>query len=125
MFTIDNKDTAKRLLWGNSLAAFAQYCPLHAYQDRPPIKQCKYCWGWDHKAEKCQEVTRCRLCAGEHKEEEHTNKPDCQKCIALEVSNGMAIDRKQCTHNLHCVNCSMATHITEKDHPADARRCPV
>ena len=39
VFTVDDEDIAKELLWGNSLAAFAHYCPLHAYQQRPPVKQ--------------------------------------------------------------------------------------
>ena len=39
VFTVDDEDIAKELLWGNSLAAFAHYCPLHAYQERPPVKQ--------------------------------------------------------------------------------------
>jgi len=50
---------------------------------------------------------------------------DCHKCKALEVSDGMELDKNDCTHYLHCTNCSTASHITEKDHTADARRCPT
>jgi len=74
---VDNEDTAKELLHGNSLAAFAPYCPLCTYQDRPPVKQCKKCWGLDHMADKCKSTTRCWLCTGEHKEEDHTPEQDC------------------------------------------------
>jgi len=77
VFAVDDEETAKELLRGNSLAAFARYCPLRAYQDRPPVKQCKNCWGWDHMADKCKAPTRCRLCTGEHKEEEHIIDQDC------------------------------------------------
>lgn len=125
VFAVDDEEVAKKLLQENSLAAFARHCPLRAYQDRPPVKQCKNCWGWDHRADKCPEPTKCRLCAGDHREEDHTNEPTCRKCNALEESDGMAIDRKLCTHHLHCANCSTASHVTEKDHPADARRCPI
>ena len=110
---------------GNSLAAFVRYCPLHAYQDRPPIKQCKNCWGWDHAADSCREQTRCCLCMGDHKEEEHNMDQECRKCKALEESDGMLVDKTMCTHYLHCTNCSTVSYITEKDHTADARRCPV
>ena len=125
VFAVDDEDTAKGLLCGNSLAAFARYCPLRAYQDRPPVKQCKNCWGWDHAADKCKEPSRCRLCAGNHKEGEHAADQECRKCMALEESDGMALDREACTHNLHCTNCSTASHILDKNHTADARRCPI
>ena len=125
VFAVDDEDIAKELLWGNSLAAFARYCPLRAYQDRPPVKQCKNCWGWDHVADNCKAQTRCRLCAGDHKEEEHNMDQECRKCKALEESDGMVVDKVLCTHYLHCANCSTVSHITEKDHAADARRCPV
>jgi len=125
VFTVDDEDTAKELLKGNSLAAFARYCPLWAYQDRPPVKQCKNCWGWDHSANKCKELTRCRLCAGDHKKEDHVADQDCSKCEALKQSDGMEIDRNACTHNLHCTNCSTATQVTDKNHTADTRRCPI
>ena len=59
MFTVDNEDMAKKLLQGNSPVAFTHYCPLHAYQDRPPVKQCKKCWGLDHMTDKCKAPTRC------------------------------------------------------------------
>ena len=77
IFAIYDEDTAKELLCGNSLVAFTQYCPLHVCQDRPPIKQCKKCWGLDHMADKCKSMTRCQLCAGEHKEEDHTPEQNC------------------------------------------------
>ena len=125
VFAVDDEDIAKELLQGNSLAAFVRYCPLHAYQDRPPIKQCKNCWGWDHKADSCREQTRCCLCVGDHKEEEHNMDQECRKCKALEESDGMLVDKNMCTHYLHCANCSTVSYITEKDHTADARRCPV
>lgn len=125
VFAVDDEDVAREILQENSLAAFARHCPLRVYQDRPPVRQCKNCWGWDHKTEKCPNPTKCRLCAGQHKEEEHVNDQSCRKCKALEESDGMAVDANQCTHNLHCANCSTASHVTEKDHPADARRCPI
>ena len=50
---------------------------------------------------------------------------DCRKCKALEESDGMVVDKVLCTHYLHCATCSTVSHITEKDHAADARRCPV
>jgi len=125
VFAVDDEDVAKELLRGNSLAAFARYCPLCAYQDRPPVKQCKNCWGWDHRADNCKSQTRCRLCAGEHKEEDHPTDQDCRKCKVLEESEGMVLDKTLCTHYLLCTNCSIISHITEKDHTADARRCPV
>ena len=37
----------------------------------------------------------------------------------------MVIDKINCTHYLHCANCSTATHIIDKNHTADARRCPI
>jgi hypothetical protein len=125
VFAVDDEDTAKNLLQGNTLAAFARYFPLRAYQDRPPVKQCKNCWGLDHMALKCKEPPRCRLCAGEHKEENHSVDQECSKCKALEESDNMVLDRGSCTHNLHCINCSTATHIVDKNHTADARRCPI
>jgi len=50
---------------------------------------------------------------------------DCGKCKVLEDSNGMELDRDTCTHKLHCTNCSTETHIFDKNHTADARRCPI
>jgi len=114
IFAVDDEDTAKGLLQGNTLTAFTRYCPLRTYQDRPPVKQCKNCWGLDHTTLKCKEPPRCHLCAGEHKEEDHNVDQECSKCKALEVSDDMELDKSSCTHNLHCTNCSTATHITDK-----------
>ncbi|EDR03788.1 uncharacterized protein LACBIDRAFT_331226 [Laccaria bicolor S238N-H82] len=88
VFAVDDEEVARGILQGKTLAAFARHCPLRAYQDRPPVKQCKNCWGWDHKAENCPNPTRCRLCADNHKEEDHPAEPDCRKCKALEESDG-------------------------------------
>jgi len=108
-----------------SLVVFSRYCPLQAYQDRPPVKQCKNCWGLDHTIHKCKEPPRCWLCVGDHKEVEHIQEQECGKCKALEQSDVMIMDGSCCTHNLHCINCSTATHILDKNHTADARRCPT
>ncbi|PPQ85683.1 hypothetical protein CVT25_002135 [Psilocybe cyanescens] len=125
VFAVDQERIAKTFLERRTLAAFGRHCPLRAYQDRPPITQCKKCWGWDHKAEHCKENTRCRLCSKAHATEEHQDEP-CQKCNIMEL-NGDSMDTRDgssCYHNLRCVNC-IAGGKPDHNHAADARQCPT
>ncbi|PPQ92947.1 hypothetical protein CVT25_000111, partial [Psilocybe cyanescens] len=125
VFAVDQERIARTFLERRTLAAFGRHCPLRAYQDRPPITQCKNCWGWDHKAEHCKEKTRCRLCSKAHKTEEHQDEP-CLKCD-ISVLNGDSMDTGEggsCYHNLRCANC-IAGGKSEHDHAADSRQCPT
>ena len=124
VFAVDDETVAKAILNTRTLAAFGQHCTLRAYQDRPPITQCKNCWNWDHKTDTCKNPTRCRICAKDHSEENHQEEP-CTRCDAMDMSgdNNMR-DGTSCLHNLRCTNC-ITGGIEDNNHVANSRRCPT
>ena len=130
VFAVDCEETAKRILAGRTLAAFGRHCTLRAYQDRPPIAQCKKCWGWDHFAERCKsEKIVCRLCGETHTEKDH-QMTDCHICTKLVENGDMAMNEDDevggCEHLLKCVNCkTTGVDPGSLNHAADSRRCPV
>ena len=130
VFAVDCEETAKRILAGQTLAAFGRHCTLRAYQDRPPITQCKKCWGWDHFADKCKsEQATCRLCGEAHAETDHPIS-DCRTCTTLVENGDMAMEgdgeARGCEHMLKCINCKTAgIGIGAHNHAADSRRCPA
>jgi len=130
VFAVDCEETAKRILAGRTLAAFGRHCTLRAYQDRPPIAQCKKCWGWDHFAERCKsEQAVCRLCGKGHTEKDH-QMTDCHICTKLVENGDMAMNEDGevggCEHLLKCVNCkTTGADPGSLNHAADSRRCPV
>ncbi|PPR03943.1 hypothetical protein CVT26_001149 [Gymnopilus dilepis] len=126
VFAVDNESVAKKILTGRTLAAFGRHCTLRAYQDRPPITQCKNCWKWDHKKEHCKEEARCRLCAKPHDPEEH-KKEKCKACQEAYDQTGDEMDTEDnyiCTHILRCANC-IAEGREDNRHAADSRQCPI
>jgi hypothetical protein len=128
VFAVDNEAAAKKILELRSLAAFSRHCTLRAYQDRPPIRQCKKCWGWDHAAERCKEKGElCRLCGEGHTEEEHKAK-DRKEGEAREarIRNGEMATEEELRENWKCTNCAtMGADAKAWNHPADSRRCPA
>ena len=123
VFAVDSQDAAKRILAGKTLAAFGHHCTLRAYQDRPPITQCKNCWGWDHTSDRCKTGTKCRLCGGAHIEAAHEER-ECETCHRHDENDmETGLDRGDCNHLLQCTNCVGSGH-KESNHTADARRCP-
>ena len=54
VFTLDDEQAARNILSYRSLAAFGRHCSLRAFQDRPPVIQCRNCWGLDHTSDKCK-----------------------------------------------------------------------
>lgn len=124
VFAVDQESVAKKFLEGRTLAAFGRHCTLRAYQDRPPIVQCKNCWGWDHKMEHCKSNPRCRLCGKDHATSDHQPE-SCRTCeILIENGDSMETDGETicCNHNLRCINCTMGGKA-DVNHAADARQC--
>jgi len=120
VFAIDNETLAKSILQSRSLAVFGRHCSLCAYQDRPPVTQCKHCWGWNHKAEICKKTRTCRLCSQEHSEANHTE-PECPTCKSMDEGGDTTMkDGPSCLHNLKCANCINAG-LEDVSHAADAR----
>ncbi|KDR64996.1 hypothetical protein GALMADRAFT_1344135, partial [Galerina marginata CBS 339.88] len=128
VFAVDSESMAKKILSRKTLAAFGRHCTLRAYQDRPPITQCKKCWGWDHIAEKCKAPSdTCRLCSEEHSEAAHPV-TECTTCLIMEANGDMVteVDGVGCDHNHSCTNCKTAgADAPSCNHTADLRRCPV
>ena len=128
VFALTDEPTARLFLNQKSLAAFGRHCTLRAFQDRPPVTQCRTCWSLDHPTHRCTEIQRCRLCSALHDEKEHqpTDPANCQKCnTAKEYGDSMDTTAEgHCPHDLRCANCISNNHA-DNSHPADARRCPV
>ena len=55
VFATTNKTAARHILKHKTLAAFSRHCPVRAFQDRPPILQCRNCWRFDHNSHQCKE----------------------------------------------------------------------
>ena len=126
VFALTDEPTARQILNQKALAAFGRHCTLRAFQDRPPITQCRNCWHYDHTTHQCKETQRCRTCSGHHDEKDHphTDPSNCQKCI-LAREYGDTMDTTTdgyCPHDLRCINCS-TNNRKDCGHPADARRC--
>jgi len=85
VFAVDDEAVAWAILNTRTLAAFGRHCTLRAYQDRPPITQCKNCWKWDHKTDTCKNPTRCCICPKDHSEESHQEGP-CTCCDAMDMA---------------------------------------
>lgn len=101
VFAVDDESVAKNILHNYSLALFGRHCSLRAYQDRPPVIQCK-CWGWNHKVELCKNPPRSRLCSKAHTEAEHVE-PACSACSLVETKADMTMkDGNSCLYNLRC-----------------------
>ena len=128
VFALSDEDTARTLLDQKTLADFGRHCSLRAFQDRPPVTQCRKCWKFDHTTHKCKDQEKCRICGGPHSESEHTyqNPTDCTKCMAASMNGDdtMSDESGPCPHSNRCANCVTKTN-TDHDHPADARRCPT
>lgn len=123
VFAVDDESLAKTILQSRSLAIFGRHCSLRAYQDRPPVVQCKHCWGWNHKSDLCKNPPKCRLCSLPHIEAAHTE-PECITCINMATNGDTPMtDGISCLHNLKCANCTSAGH-ENVSHAADSRRCP-
>ena len=123
VFAVDDEALAKSILLTRSLAIFGRHCSLRAYQDRPPVTQCKHCWGWNHRADLCKKPQTCRICSQEHSEASHTE-PTCTTCAKLDEGGDTSMrDGPSCLHNLKCSNC-IGAGLEDVGHAADARRCP-
>ena len=121
VFAVLDEEKARFLLREiKSLAAFGRNAFLRKYADRPPVIQCKNCWGFEHVSTTCNaKKPRCRLCGQNHHENEHSK--ECTQCRALRESEGMDTDSPlPCTHGLRCLHCKDEPN----NHPSDARRCP-
>ena len=127
VFATTDESAARSILNQRSLAAYGRHCSVRAFQDRPPLTQCRNCWRFDHSSNNCKEQQRCRLCSGLHDEASHpfTDPTSCQRCtIANENGDFMdTADEGRCPHDLRCLNCLGKNN--EHNHPADARRCPA
>jgi hypothetical protein len=124
VFAIDNEEHAKLILGARTLAAFGRHCTMRAYQDHPPVPQCKGCWSLDHKQDKCTYPPTCRLCGRYHLEADHPTHP-CQSCSPVNADGMNMSHIPPCTHHLACSNCEKAGLATDVQHPADSRRCPA
>jgi len=91
----------RRVVMYGRLASFSRY------QDTKPIRQCTNCWAYGHI--KCNKDPKCRICAGNHTEDDHA----CIECPPSEDN------QKNCNHLLNkCANCAGS-------HPADNTKCPT
>ena len=127
VFATTDEAAARSILKQKSLAAFGRHCTIRAFQDRPPITQCRKCWRLDHTSHQCKEVARCRLCSAMHSEADHhfTDPSECQICSTLaEMGGHMDMAEGHCPHDIRCINC-LGKDNREQNHTADARRCPT
>ena len=128
VFALDDEQSAKNLLNNRALAAFGRHCSLRAFQERPPVSQCRKCWSLDHITDRCQRTQTCQLCSGPHPETKHQspNPTGCPRC-ALAQENGDHMDTSAegvCPHELKCTNC-YTDPKKDHEHAADSRRCPA
>ena len=125
VFAVDNEVAAKEIMGDRSLAAFGRHCSLRAYQDRPPITQCRKCWGWNHTEVQCKSKTTCRLCGENHHERDHSKK-QCGDCNGDTNMSGENPEVSECAHNFKCTNCATPGESSNlnDNHTADSRRCP-
>jgi hypothetical protein len=128
VFATTDETAARNILSCKSLAAFGRHCTVRAFQDRPPVTQCRKCWKFDHQTPQCKQDQRCRICSGPHPEDAHPSldPTDCQKCVlAREMGDSMDTTAEgHCPHDVRCGNCLGRPDI-DHNHPADARRCPA
>ena len=128
VFAMIDEAAARLILNQKTLAAFGRHCSIRAYQDRPPVIQCRNCWSLEHNSHQCRELQRCRLCSGLHDEANHpkADPANCHRCtLAHEMGDSMdTTSEGQCPHDIRCPNC-LGDSNKEHDHPADARRCPT
>lgn len=125
VFAVDDETAAKEIMNDKSLAAFGRHCSLRAYQDRPPITQCRKCWGWNHTENQCKSKTSCRICGEDHHEKDH-NKKQCEECNPDDNMEEVNTKVSECAHNYKCTNCANTGDTTphSHNHTADSRRCP-
>lgn len=127
VFALDNEDAARSLLNIRALAVFGRHCSLRAFQERPPVIQCRNCWKFDHSTDHCKGEGCCRICSGPHKEADHqmSDPTTCDKCAyARERGDMDTTSEGQCPHQLKCTNC-VVDYDNDHEHPADSRRCPT
>jgi hypothetical protein len=128
VFATTDEQAARLILKQKYLAAFGRHCSVRAFQDRPPVTQCRNCWRLDHTTQQCKGEKRCRICSGPHGEEDHQfiNPSNCHKCSqAQDLGDHMDTTAEgHCPHDTRCLNCLGNSNV-ENNHPADARRCPA
>ena len=123
----DDEQAAKAIINLKALAVFGRHCTMRAFQERPPVTQCRKCWRFDHTTERCTGGTCCRICGGSHTETDHpiANPATCNKCIlARELGDMDTTSEGQCPHQFKCTNC-VVDFEKDHEHPADSRRCPT
>jgi hypothetical protein len=127
VFATTDESAARQILKLKSLAAFGRHCTVRAFQDRPPLTQCRNCWRFEHTTQNCKDQQRCRICSGPHDESSHpfVNPASCRTCShANDMGDSMDTVDGYCPHDNRCVNC-LGKNNVEHNHPADARRCPA
>ena len=128
VFATTDEAAARLVLKHRSLAAFGRHCTVRAFQDRPPVTQCRRCWRLDHATLQCKQEQRCRICSELHDEtnHQHADPLKCHKCItAQEMGDTMDTTADGlCPHDIRCINC-IGKNNADHNHTADARRCPA
>ena len=128
VFATTDESAARLILKHRSLAAFGRHCSIRAFQDRPPITQCRNCWRLDHTSHQCKQEQRCRICSELHDEtkHQHADPQKCHKCItAQEMGDTMDTTADGlCPQDVRCINC-IGNNTKDHNHAADARRCPA
>ena len=127
VFALSDETVARQILNQKFLAAFGRHCSVRAFQDHPPVTQCRNCWRLNHNTHQCKEEKRCRRCGDTHDEANHPS-ADPTKChicrVIIEMGDTMDTSNEgECPHDSRCVNC-IGQDNRAHDHPADARRCP-
>lgn len=81
VIAFDDEQAAKNILNLKALAAFGRHCSMRAFQERPPVTQCRKCWRFDHTTDHCNGETCCRP---PHRNRTSDNRP----CILRQVHPG-------------------------------------
>ncbi|KAJ2921336.1 hypothetical protein H1R20_g15754, partial [Candolleomyces eurysporus] len=63
--------TTGNALINKRILIFNKACTISAASANPGVPLCNNCWVWGHPTEACRSSTRCKVCAGPHRESEH------------------------------------------------------
>ncbi|KAJ7223992.1 hypothetical protein C8J57DRAFT_1094086 [Mycena rebaudengoi] len=112
----EKEEDAAALLEQRSVVAFARFCDVRRHTDKPPVRQCNRCWDFGHHGPQCKGNLTCRLCGGNHEEENHPLPGPVEgEASPTDVDmEGRAAE----TIALKCARCG-------GDHAANDRRCPA
>ncbi|CAF4522783.1 unnamed protein product [Didymodactylos carnosus] len=78
---VETEELKQRLLNLKHLYIEGHLCVIQQYQNRIKPVQCTNCWKFSHVATACRVKTRCKMCGGEHSDENCSlNDMTCSNC---------------------------------------------